>query len=481
MKTLRLPVCEIANLLGWLALLILEEFGLGVDGLATVFLPISLIFLLIRQIKSTRPAFDFAIVFLMSCLFFFCVGILLWPFSNISLIDFSSLVVIKFTWKQLDEAAILIGLSIAITMATMMAFRHGNKHHEVQNTLASLGLNDPSAGRLYRLGMFCIVLSLPAVTFESIEQLRFIQDAGYLALYSDGISMSAMSKAFFYLFNLGFGLTLAFSRTRSEFLVPAFLFLIVATIDSSKGARGALLVPLLFITWFYVARFNIKVRPLKVMRNLAVLLAVFTAMTFSRDSDLLTSGIPQLAVDALATQGRSLQISALYLTVADEVAQYGNYTVFSNLLLPFTAVLHPEIREAAQSMDQVIYSNNLKHILTYVLNDAYYFAGGGTGGVYTIELIEAGAFFYVLLSMGLGWFLARVPSAMRKPWIRYLSVYLFSTVFYMPRAEFFPNVLIVGKALFLYLLIVGSYSIIKNRDNSNTTCHKGTLVGSGTE
>jgi hypothetical protein len=475
----RLPIYETANLIVWLALLVLHSVGGLVDGLAYFYLPTSLTLLLIRQLTLTRPAFDLSIVFLVSSLFFFCIGLILWPLSNIAPTEFSSLVIDTFTWGQLDSAAILIGLSIAITMTTMMTLRIGARHRLAFVTSDYLDLENVGYQRLYRVGVLCILTSLPAVIIESIEQLRFVQDAGYFALYTAGVPVSAISKAFFYIFNLGFGLTVAFSKTKRQFLTPAILFIIIATIDSLKGARGALLAPLLFVAWFYVARFNIRVRPLKTLLNLAIVFIIFVAMTFQRDVDLFNNDVLQFAVDALATQGRSLQITALYETVADKVAQFGNYTVLSNLLIPFTAIIHPEIREAAQSMDQVLYSNNLKHILTYVLNDTYYFLGGGTGGVYTIELIESGPFFYVLLSMGLGWFLTWMPVAMRKPWVRYLSIYFFSTVFYLPRGEFFFNTLIVGKALFLYSVVVALYGIYTRRKPIKCTTIEMPPMGSG--
>ncbi|AHB78456.1 hypothetical protein X636_09625 [Pandoraea pnomenusa] len=478
MKLGRSPVPEIANLLVWFALLVLQATDGLADGFATVYLPISLTLLLLRQLASKRPAFDLSVVFLASCLFFFSIGIILWPFSSLSPIEFASLVTEQFTWQQLDDAAIWIGLSIAITMATLMILWRTARHKPQPVTVEFLRLDDPRAKGLYRLGVFCILISLPAVTVELINQWRFIQSVGYLALFSEGIAVSASSKAFLYVFNLGFGLTLAFAKRRMEFLLPAALFLAVATIDSLKGARGALLVPLLFVAWFYVSRFNIRVRLPAVVMSLAVVVAVFAVLTFQRDSSFGQGDTLQFAIDALASQGRSLQITVLYQQVADDVARFGDFTVFSNLLIPITAILHPEIRDAAQSMDQVIYSNNLKHILTYVLNPDYYFAGGGTGGVYTIELIEAGGFLYVLLSITLGWFLAWMPRAMRKPWVRFLSIYFFSTVFYLPRGEFFVNSLIVGKALFLYMVVVGMYRLFRPHKRPPSVLQRDGALGS---
>lgn len=462
MKIGRPPICESANLFVWLALLAFQSAGWAVDGLASCYLPLSLVLLLTRQLwRSSRPAFDISIVFLLSCLFFFCVSLILWPFSSFSPTEFSSLVIVTFSWQQLDAAAIWVGLSIAISMMTMMLLQHDGGQR-TDRLMSDQFVSEYFRYKgLYRFGVFCIAISLPAVTLESFDQLRFIQAAGYLALYSDGLSVSAASKAFFYIFDLGFGIIVAFARTKTQFLVPAILFLIIATIDSLKGVRGAILVPLLFVAWFYIARFNIRVRVLPILRNLAIITVIFSVMSIQRHDDQISSGVLQFVIDALSTQGRSLQLTALYQTVADEVAKYGNYTVLSNLLMPITAVIHPEIRGGVQSLDLVMHSNNLKHILTYVLNDSYYFSGGGTGGVYTIELLEAGLLFYVLLSMGLGWFLAWMPASMHKPWVRYLSIYFFSAVFYMPRGEFFFNTLIVGKALFLYLVVVGMHGIYK--------------------
>jgi hypothetical protein len=458
-KIIRLPVLETANMLVWLGLLA-HQLTVGIiDGLATFYLPVSLTLLLIWQLKRTRPAFDVSVLFLISSLLFFCVGIILSPFSSTSLTEFYSIVVIDFTWPQLDFAAILIGLSISITMTTMMFFRINTKRYFQHKNTEDLKLNSIRYKELYKIGVLLTIISLPAITFGSIEQLRLIKDAGYLALYTGDASYSDTSKVFFYIYDLGFGLIVAFSATKSQFLKPALLYLVIATIDSLKGARGALLVPLLFIGWFYVARFNISVKLRTVLYNFCIIIIIFATMTFLRDSDALNSGVLQFILDALASQGRSLQIAALYQTVAGEVAKYGNYTVLSNLLMPINAVIHPEIRAGYQSMDLVLYSNSLKNILTYVLNDNYYFSGGGTGGVYTIELIESGPIFYVLLSMLLGWFFVWMPVAMSKPWVRYLSVYFFSTVFYLPRGEFFFNTLIVGKAFFLYLFVMVLYAL----------------------
>ncbi|MBM3117390.1 O-antigen polysaccharide polymerase Wzy [Jeongeupia naejangsanensis] len=470
MRANRMTLLCIVILLVWVFLYLFNTFTGAAEGASTIFLPTSLVVFLIFEQRAKRPPFDLSIVFLSSCLFFFCVSLILWPLSTLSPTEFSGLVITTFSWQQLDSAAIWVGLSVAISMLTLSVVRRRCVQEEVRKLNFS-ELDDVHYRSLYKVSVFCIAVSLPAVIMESVQQLRFIQDAGYLALYSDGILVSTTSKVFSYLFNLGFGLTLAFARTRVQFLAPAVLFLIVATIDSLKGARGALLVPLFFVAWFYVARFNIKLKLRTILRNLVLIVAVFAAMTFWRGDGLIAGGVLQFAVDALAAQGRSLQITALYQTIADEVAQYGNYMVFSNLMIPFTSVIHPEIRDAAQSMDQVLYSNNLKHILTYVLNSNYYFAGGGTGGVYIIELLEAGPVFYILLSIGLGWFLAWMPRAMRKPWVRYLSVYLFSTVFYLPRGEFFFNTLIVGKAMFLYLMIVCLYYMYKRLAHGSRTMH----------
>jgi hypothetical protein len=459
-----IPAYGVINLFVWLVLLGCESTIGLIEGVASFYLPISMALLLINQLARKRPAFDLSILFLASCFFFFCIGLVLWPLSTISPTEFSSLVITKFSWNQLDFAAICVGLSIAITMLTVMKLQSRNKLHFDLGRMNFLELDGIPCAPIYKFGGWLIAITLPMVLVESIEQLRFIQDAGYLALYTDGVPTSVVSKILFYLFYLGFGLVLAFCKTKKQFLMPAALYIFVATIDSLKGARGALLVPLLFVVWFYVGRFGVQVRLLAVVRNLVVVFFAFSLLTLQRSPELLSGGFIQFGVDALITQGRSLQTIALYQTVADEVGRYGSYMVLSNLLIPFIALIHPEVREAAQSMDQVLYSNNLKHILTYVLNDSYYFSGGGTGGVYTIELMESGPFLYVLFSIILGWFLVWMPATMCKPWMRYLSIYFFSTIFYLPRGEFFFNTLVVGKAALLYFMVTRIFVIYRRRN-----------------
>ncbi|HEX7690355.1 MAG TPA: O-antigen polysaccharide polymerase Wzy [Burkholderiaceae bacterium] len=475
MRVERLHLLQVGILLTWLLLYVLDV-ALGMaEGACTVFLPVSLAALLLQQLRAERPPFDLSIVFLASCLFFFCIGIILWPVSSLPPTEFESLVEASFTMSELDYASFLIGISIAITMLAMSVCRNWASYRV---PLVFTPPPDPRARILYRLGVAFMVMSLPAVVIESWMQFRYIQDAGYLALYVEGVPTSAWAIYFFYLFYFGFGLAFTFASTRRAFLGPATLYLVAATLDSLKGARGAVLVPLLFVAWYYCSRFDVKVRLGVVARNLALLGGLFVFMTYQRDPELLSGGIGQFLVDALSTQGRSLQLTILYQQHADEIARYGNDMVLSNLLIPFNVLLHPELRESAQSMDHVLYSNNLKHILTYVLNPDYYFAGGGTGGVYTVELIEAGAIMFIALSIGLGWMLAWLPGAMRRPWIRFLSIHLFATVFYLPRGEFFFNTLIVGKALFLYVLVICLGDVL--RRVRGTAASRGTSTQQGT-
>jgi hypothetical protein len=471
MQLNRLTIPSALVLLAWSLLYVLNGLIGVAAGASTIFLPISLAGLLLQELRTRRAPFDLSIVFLGSCLFFFCIGLILWPLSSFAPTQFESLVIAKFTMEEFDAAATLIGLSITITMLSRGIFLSRTSFRVPRDFAPDTDWRAPD---LYRLGFTLMALSLPAVLYESWLQFRYIQSAGYLALYVDGVPTSPWANFFFYPFYFGFGLAFTFARTRSDFLYPAVFYLMAATFDSLKGARGAVLVPLLFVAWYYCSRFNVNVRLGVVARNLALLVGLFVFLTYQRDSTLFANGAGQFLIDALSTQGRSLQLTVLYQQNAEEIARYGDNMVLSNLLIPFIAILHPEVREAAQSMDQVLYSNNLKHILTYVLSPSYYFAGGGTGGVYTIELIEAGVIAFVLLSVSLGWFLAWLPAGMRRPWVRFLSIYFFSTVFYLPRGEFFFNTLIVGKALFLYLVATSLHRFFKRRGRRTFANHSGT-------
>lgn len=456
MRVNRATFLAVCMLTTWGGLFLFNVQALLFPGASTIFLPISLIAFLAQQLRMNRPSFDLSILFLSSCLFFFCISVILWPLSSVPPTEFYSLVITTFSLPALDKVSLLIGVSIAITMLTLGLCGEKMSKFTPPTFIPDIDARAPS---LHRIGMRLMILAIPAVGYESWQQFRYIQEVGYLALYTEGVPTSAWAGTFFYMFFFGFGIAFTFADTRRKLLVPAMLYLVVATLDSLKGARGAVIVPILFIVWYYTSRFDVRVRIIAVTRNLALLIGLFFLLTYLRDPALFDKGIGQFLIDALSSQGRSLQLTTLYVDVADKVGQFGNNMVLSNLLIPIIAIVHPEVREAAQSMDQVLYSNNLKHILTYVLNETYYFAGGGTGGVYIIELIESGPIGYLLLSMGLGWFLAWLPKAMSRAWVRYLSIYFFATIFYLPRGEFFFNTLIVGKALFLYFCVATLYGI----------------------
>lgn len=464
-------------LVSWLALYLVNIIGGLFQGVSTAFLPISLALMLIQELSTRRRPFDLSPLFLVSCLFFFSINLILWPFTSLPPTQFESLIITSFTLEELDFAAFLTGLSIAITMLTFAVRRRALSHAMPPVFGANLGRERPG---LYRFGLFLMAASLIPVLNELWGQVVFIQAAGYLTLFTSGLSTSAFITFFFYLFNFGFGLALAFVKNRKNFAFPAILYLIVATLDALKGSRGAVLVPLLFVTWFYISRFNVKINIVAVARNAVLLVGAFVFLTYLRDPAAFSAGFGQSLVDSMSTQGRSLQLTILYQRNFEAVSQYGSYMVLSNLFIPITAVLHPEVREAAQSIDQVIYSNNLKHILTYVLNPEYYLAGGGTGGVYTIELIESGPVAYVLLSILLGLFLIWLPSAMRHPWVRFMSIYFFTTVFYLPRGELFFNTLILGKAILLYLIAIAIFDSLNTRKYSKLLAKSMTQTDSKT-
>jgi len=119
-------------------------------------------------------------------------------------------------------------------------------------------------------------------------------------------------------------------------------------------------------------------------------------------------------------------------------------------------------------MDQVLYSDNTKHILTYIFNDTYYFAGGGTSGLHTSEVLEAGPVLYAFLSAGLGWFLAWMLYAMQKPWMHSLSIYRLSTAFCFPRGAFLFKTLIMGKARHLYFATEGFHNNYPYHEGTKT-------------
>lgn len=411
-----------------------------------------------------RP-FSLLPYFFGSVFVFFCMSVALWPIATYSPFEFYSLVSLEIDAPTMARAACLLGISLSTTMLAYAATIHGTPRAPEQAFAPSMVMKND--GPLARLGLRMMVVAFPFIAYRLYLELSYILEAGYLALYSEGLGSADVPSwfaPFNYVFYAGFGLVCAFSDERRQVSSAIAMFLVVALVDGMKGARGAIIVPILFCWWFYSSRFDVKLKLGRMFMYAIAALGIFLGVTISRDTGTIEGQASQFVVDAIATQGRSLQLTAIYLQEQEEIAKFGNMMVTSNLMIPINVLLHPELRDLPQSIDQVMYSNNLKHILTYTLNPGYYFEGGGTGGVYLIELIESGWVLFLALSASLGWFLAKWPSLMGRPYWRYMAFQIFSTVFYMPRAELFPNSLNFIKATIIFLLLVMAVEWLRDMD-----------------
>lgn len=462
------------SLVVWGALLLLSMSSQTSYVLSAGTIAVLPVYLLASGILARRAracAYDLLPYFLGSVFLFFCINIVLWPFASQTPFEFYSLISEVIDYALLARSAALLGLSLSI-MLIAYGFSLPRR--------SSISFSEKNVGLttriLAQLGFVLMLCSFPVMLYRLYQEYSYIANAGYLALYSEVVSSevdAAWTAPFTYIFYTGFGLVCAFVVDQRKFTIAMTMFLVAALLDGLKGARGAVIVPILYCWWFYNSRFGVRIRLGRIGFYAIAGLALFIVITILRDEEGVNGVLVQFVIDTIATQGRSLQLTAIFLEKWDEISKYGNFMVASNLMIPINAFLHPELRGIPQSFDQVLYSNNLKHILTYTLNPDYYFAGGGTGGVYLVELVEAGIPVFCGLSALLGWFFARWPHLMRYPFPRYLSVQVFSAVFYMPRAEFFPNLLIMGKASVVFLILICATRVVVR------ACSEGQSIGEG--
>lgn len=446
------------TLLAWTSILLLLTVGTlpAVTSVAVAALPVFIATGALFACRARPEPFNMLPYFFGSVFIFFCMNIVLWPVATYSPYEFYSLVSLEIDAQLMGRAACYLGISLSMTMLAYGATASNSAATAAVRPLARplWQQTDPA---LARIGLRMMYIALPVVGYRVYLELSYILEVGYLALYSEGLASAQIPSwtlPFNYLFSTGFGLVCAFGVERRRLRAAVMMFVAVALIDGMKGARGALIVPILFCWWFYSSQFDVKFRLGRMVAGGLVALGLFIGVTISRDSATFDGKALQFVLDSVATQGRSLQLTAIYIQEEEEVAKFGNLMVTSNLMIPINVMLHPELRDLPQSIDQVTYSNNLKHILTYTLNPEYYFAGGGTGGVYLIELIESGWALFLALSAGLGWFLAKWPALMRYPYSRFMALQIFAAVFYMPRAEFFPNSLNFLKATLIFIVVV---------------------------
>ncbi len=294
--------------------------------------------------------------------------------------------------------------------------------------------------RLERWARLLVVLSAPACAMIYILDARSLAEVGYAALYSADfktIGADVPLRGVWTNMNaIGFALWFASVPKERTFRWMAPLFVGLALLDSLKGARILLLVPVAFVLWYraYVYGHDRFTRTAKI-------LVAGTAAVFAFGVELLRqeggSAVEAVSGFLIFSVSKAQYTLALFLEHRDTLDASGGFWS-APLRFPLTYLLHGQ-SVVGQSLTSATLRGDLGHVLSSRLNLTAYVAGAGTGSSLVAEASQYGMVVMIglllLFYIAYRWFFSRLATR----GLLLMSPLVFQQLVFSPRDTMFPN------------------------------------------
>jgi hypothetical protein len=332
--------------------------------------------------------------------------------------------------------------------------------------------------RLERWSRVLVFVSAPACAAIFILDASRLAEVGYAALYSADFKTVGADVPLRGLWTnlnaIGFALWFASVPKVRTFRWMAPLFVTLALLDSLKGARILLLVPVAFVLWYraYVYGRDRFSRTAKVIVGGAVAAFAFGVELLRQEGGSAVEAVSGFLIFSVSKAQYTL---ALYLDHRDALNETGAFWS-APLRFPLTYLLHGQ-SVVGQSLTSAELRGDLGHVLSSRLNLGAYIAGAGTGSSLVAEASQYGMLvmvgLLVVFYLTYRWFF----NSLSKRAFLLMSPLVFQQLVFSPRDTMFPNTWGLMK---LGALLVAAYAASGLLDAaSNRSTPRSTDLGSG--
>jgi len=313
--------------------------------------------------------------------------------------------------------------------------------------------------------LFYFILVFGALySFKLFLEFRHILIVGYAALYAGGLESvnyySPIIKYSHVVFTGFFSYYLLVVHSKKRFVILAVVFFVVSFLDSLKGARIAVILPLFFILWYYNAIFTIRVSIATVFKGILalVLLASFSIYTSFKRNSLEVDLGTNILKSAISETGSTLQVVGRYIKNKDLInAPYPYF--LEPIVYPYFYFRNFNVMTNGQSEEMLKHRNSLNHQFTAYVNKEAYLFGSGMGSSSPAEFFQYGLFLLILFSGVFGFILIFFYSQLYQKVLIYLSTNLVLHIFFIARETPFPNTIGILKGLFVYFILKTLFKI----------------------
>lgn len=445
----------------------IEISGLSVYTFSDFIVSVTYIVVLIYVIRSWS-FFSIPSLFILMVGFFGVFGII---FTLLGFWDYShySSGFIDYYWPDQTRVNVAFLYQILLTTAYFVfcIFRPGKNNGFLSTDIHWYDKYFLSIGKTLFL------LTTPLALLNNIIEIVLVQAGGYASYYlgsSDSFFTSLLSPIVF-LCNASFYLFCAGKPEKEDFNILAALFLVIALLDSLKGARGLLVIPVLFILYYYHRVYKVKLKPKHIFVLCIVAIAITSIYAYVREG-FTPSSIGSLAsqfFEQFALSSNSISIVAMYDQFHSSMNNYGYPYIFEPIVRVYDVLTHSAVYSAGQTQEMISFRNSLSHQLSYCMNPSWYLAGANTGSNMVAEMSQFGSIGVALLSFAFCMFI----QFLEKKWgeqsfLGFMLYPLFSQILFAPRGSYFYDTYSLLRLLIMFcvfsLLAIWMRSRKLNRD-----------------
>jgi hypothetical protein len=241
---------------------------------------------------------------------------------------------------------------------------------------------------------------------------------------------------------------------KKKFLIISAIYLLTSFLDSLKGARVALILPLFFLLWYYNCLFRININFKLLYRSLFILLfiGIFSIYSKSKRNNLEMNLSVNIIKAVVTETGSTLQLIGRYIKHKDQIIS--SYPFFLEpILYPYFYFKNFSVFTQGQSEELLEYRNSFNHQFSAFVNKQAYLVGSGMGSSSPLEFYQFGVIPLILLSFLYGIILILFYKSFDTRIIIYMSTILVLHFMIFARETPFPNLIGILKALFTYYSI----------------------------
>lgn len=394
--------------------------------------------------KERSWLFWFTIIYFLFYPFGTIVGTLLQGFDS-SLVNYVTTFSNNLSEDSVKRAYIVSGVCIALvwSLSPFVDTEIKIKHRKFDRDT-------------YQMGWVILIFTSPILIFDLISQYQLIASRSYEFLYTSGFQSETSQVPGLWLisnFNtMGFLLLFSSMPSINRFRFVALIFVIISLLDSLKGSRSALLVPLIFLLWHSSCYYGFRFRFRYWAGFVATAFFFIGYWQFSRSAfDYFT--LERLAQFFIADISRAQNTLAVMLDKYDSLS-VGGIFAFEPIFFPLQFLEHGSA-VVGQSETTAALRHDLNHTFSSQLNYGAYLRGAGLGSAFAAEAFQFG--FLSMASLIPLWLL--VNKFIFEASDKFKILFVLQPIFFMhiissPRGTIFPAFWPLIKLTIIYIFIV---------------------------